>query len=257
MVVATYNAAGVRARLAGILDWLADNEPDVLALQETKVEDHLFPLASFEELGYNVAINGQKSWNGVALVSRLPITNVRKGFQDDLSVEDARIIAGDIGGLTVINTYVPNGSAVGTEKFDYKLVWLERFAKYLRRHFDAAEPTVWLGDINIAPTENDVFDPKRHRGKVGFHPDEISRLEKILDWGLTDLFRKHHEGPGYYTFWEFTIPKSVERNLGWRIDHIYGTKPVSEACSRCWIDKGPRTGERPSDHTFVLAEIDL
>lgn len=257
MVLATYNAAGVRARLSGILDWLAEHEPDVLAIQETKVEDHLFPLASFEELGYNVAINGQKSWNGVAIVSRQPVTNVRKGFQDDLFPEDARIIAGDVGDFTIINTYVPNGSAVGSEKFEYKLRWLDRFRKYLQQGFSAERPVVWLGDINIAPTENDVFDPKRHRGKVGFHPDEISRLEKIIDWGFDDLFRMHHEGPGHYTFWEFTIPKSVERNLGWRIDHIYGTHPVAEACIRAWVDKAPRVGERPSDHTFVLAEIDL
>lgn len=257
MLIATYNAAGVRARLAGVLDWLAENEPDVLVIQETKVEDHLFPVEPFEELGYNVAINGQKSWNGVAILARGPISNVRKGFQDDLFVEDARIITGEVDGLTIINTYVPNGSAVGTDKFDYKLKWLDKFRKWLDRSFDKDQPLVWLGDINVAPTENDVFDPKRHYGRVGFHPDEISRLEKIVDFGLHDLFRKFHEGPGHYTFWEFTIPKSVERNLGWRIDHIYGTKPVLQATERCWIDKEPRTKEKPSDHTFVVAEIDL
>ncbi len=257
MVVATYNAAGLRARLPGVLDWLAENEPDVLGIQETKVVDDIFPMAEFEELGYSVVVNGQKSWNGVALLARGPITSLRRGFQDDLFPEDARIITGEVNGVTIINTYVPNGTALGTDKFEYKLRWLERFAKYLGDNFRPDQPLIWMGDINIAPTDNDVFDPKRHWGKVGFHPDEISRLEKIVNWGLVDLFRMHTEGPGNYTYWEFTIPGSVQRNLGWRIDHIYATKPVAEACIRSWIDKDARSAERPSDHTYVLAKIDI
>lgn len=257
MVVATFNAAGIRARLDGVLDWLAETQPDLLAIQETKVEDDKFPLGDFEELGYNVAISGQKSWNGVALLARGPITGVRRGFEDPRFPEDARIITGEVGGITFINTYVPNGSAVGTDKFDYKLRWLEQFRRFLDQNFSPSQPLVWLGDINIAPTEDDVFDPKRHRGKVGFHPDEISRLNNIVEWGLVDLFRKHTAGSGHYTFWEFTIPKSVERNLGWRIDHIYGSAPIAEACAKCWVDREARSGTRPSDHTFVLADLRL
>jgi exodeoxyribonuclease-3 len=257
MIVATYNAAGLRARMPGVLDWLAENEPDVLVIQETKVEDDKFPVSDFEELGYHVAISGQKSWNGVAIVSRDPIESVRRGFQDDLFPEDARIIAGQVNGVTIINTYVPNGSAVGTDKFDYKMRWLDRFYRYMAENYRPDQPLIWLGDMNIAPTENDVYDPKRHWGKVGFHPDEISRLQKIIDWGLTDLFRMHTEGPGHYTYWDFVIVTSLARNLGWRIDHIYATQPVAQACVRCWIDKDRRSGDRPSDHTYVVAEIDL
>jgi exodeoxyribonuclease-3 len=257
MVLATFNAAGLRARLPGVLEWLAENEPDIVGIQETKVEDAKFPAAEFEELGYNVAINGQKSWNGVALLSRAPIMGLRKGFQDDLFPEDARLIAGEINGLTVINTYVPNGSSVGSDKFDYKLRWLERFRRYLDQNFRPDQPLIWMGDINIAPTEHDVYNPRYFRGKVGFHPDEISRLQTAIDWGLTDLFRKFHDGPGHYTYWDFVIPKAVERNLGWRIDHIYATKPGVDATSRVWVDKEARMSERPSDHTYVLAEIDL
>jgi len=257
MILATYNAAGLRARLPVVLDWLAQNEPDVLAIQETKVEDDKFPTADFEELGYHVVINGQKSWNGVALLARGPISSVRKGFQDDLFPDDARIIAGEVDGMWIINSYVPNGSSVGSEKFDYKMRWLERFRRYLAENYRTDQHVVWMGDINIAPTENDVYEPKRKWGKVGFHPDEIARLGKITEWGLTDLFRLHTQGAGHYTYWDFVIPNAPDRNLGWRIDHIYGTSAVAESCTRCWIDKAPRTGDRPSDHTYVLAELDL
>jgi exodeoxyribonuclease III len=257
VIIATYNAAGIRARLPVMLDWLAHTEPDVLAIQETKVEDSKFPIAEFEELGYNVAISGQKSWNGVALLARGPIESVRKGFQDDLFPDDARVIAGQVNGINFVNTYVPNGSAVGTDKFDYKLRWLERFKLYLAENYRPDQPLIWLGDMNIAPTENDVYDPKRHWGKVGFHPDEVARLEAIIGFGFSDLFRMHTQGPGHYTYWDFVILTSVARNLGWRIDHIYATKPVAQACVRCWVDREPRSGDRPSDHTYVLAEIDL
>lgn len=257
MKIATFNANSIRVRLPIVLDWLAENEPDVLAIQETKVEDDKFPRDDFEELGYHVAIHGQKTYNGVALVSRHPIAGSVTGFGDPAWPADCRILRADIAGVTVVNTYVPNGTKVGSDKFDYKLRWLERFREYCDRTLDPARPVVWLGDINIAPKPEDVFDSPRVLGGVGHHPAEFAALEKIVEWGWVDLFRKFTQGPGHHTFWEFVIPKAFERDLGWRIDHIYAPPAFAERCTACVIDKAPRGLERPSDHTFVVAEFDF
>lgn len=257
MTIATFNVNGIRARLDIVLDWLAENEPDVLALQEIKCENESFPSEPFEDAGWQVALHGQKSYNGVALVSRQPILNVSTGFGDPLWPEDCRIIQGDVGGVTILNTYVPNGNKVGSEKFDYKLNWLERFRRLVQERFGKDQPVVWLGDINIAPTPDDVFEPDKHKGGVGFHPEEHNRLAKLVDWGWQDAFRKFTQGPGHYTFWEFVIPKCFERNLGWRIDHIYASPGLIANCSGCTIDRSLRELERPSDHTPVIAEFSL
>lgn len=238
------------------MDWIAVNEPDVLAIQETKVEDEKFPLSDFEDLGYHVALHGQKSWNGVATVSRTPASNVRKGFLDELFPMDARILACTIDGVEIVNTYVPNGNTVGSEKFDYKLKWLDRFRTYLDEHFSPSTALVWLGDINVAPEPSDVYDSPRLLGSVGHHPDEFSRLKTIVEFGLVDVFRKHNPGPGHYTFWDFTIPNGVKRNLGWRIDHIYATEAMADKCVGCRVDVEARSFERPSDHTFVVADFE-
>lgn len=255
MKIATFNANSIRARLEIVRDWLNQNGPDVLAIQETKVPDNDFPASAFEEMGYQVAYHGQKSYNGVATLSKRPLKNVRIGFGDGLWPDDCRILSAEIDGVHVINTYVPNGTAVGTDKFDYKLRWLERFSAMLSERYGPKDPVIWLGDINIAPTEDDVFEPHRQKGKVGFHPDEIKVLEKNVDWGFTDLFRKFTQGPGHYSFWEFYLPKAFEKNLGWRIDHIYATEKLAAKCKSCVIDKAQRALEKPSDHTFVIAEI--
>jgi exodeoxyribonuclease-3 len=252
--VATFNAASVRARLPYLLQWLEENPVDVLAIQETKVEDDKFPRAEFEALGYEVALNGQKAWNGVCLLSKLPMSNIAKGFGDPEMPEDARIISADINGIRFINTYVPNGNAVGNEKWQYKMLWLERFRQYLDETC-AGKETIWLGDINIAPQPHDVFDSKKVLGGVGHHPDEFSRLSNIVGFGLIDLFRLFEFGGGHYTFWEFTIPGAVQKGVGWRIDHIYATDATAEKCLSCFIDKDARMREKPSDHTFVIAEF--
>jgi exodeoxyribonuclease III len=249
------NAAGIRPRMPLILDWLAVNEPDVLAIQETKVEDSKFPLEDFEELGYHAAIHGQKSWNGVATLSRHAIQNVSLGFGDELFPTDCRILTCQTNGFKIVNTYVPNGTAVGTDKWDYKLQWLDRFSKFLRDNFRPDEQLVWLGDVNIAPKAEDVYNHSRFFGGVGHHPEEFRRLDAILEFGLVDVFRQHHQGPGYYTYFDFVIPKAPERNLGWRIDHIYATVPLAERCTACVIDKEARVQEKPSDHTFLVADF--
>ena len=255
MRVATFNAASVRARLPLLVQWLQENPVDVLGIQETKVEDDKFPRAEFEELGYEVALNGQKAWNGVALLSKHPMTDIAKGFGDPDMPEDARIISATINGIRMINTYVPNGNAVGNEKWQYKMKWLEKFKELLDQQ-DKNLPLLWMGDINVAPQPHDVFDSPKLLGGVGHHPDEFSRLSNIVSYGLIDLFRLHTFEGGHYTFWDFVIPGALQRGMGWRIDHIYTTENLAEKCTSCVIDIEARKRERPSDHTFVIAEFE-
>jgi exodeoxyribonuclease-3 len=255
--IATYNVNSIRQRLPIVLEWLAEYEPDVLAVQETKCEDAKFPVGEFEDLGYHVALHGQKGFNGVATISREPLVNVTTGLGDPLFPEDCRVVIGDYVGVSVINTYVPNGTAVGTDKFEYKLRWLERFGRMVAERYRPTDQVVWLGDINIAPTPNDVYNAASKLGKVGHHPAEFKALEAIGGWGWEDCFRKFTAGPGHYTYWDYVILTSVEKNFGWRIDHIYASPGLYPACIACEIDRAPRSMEKPSDHTVVWAEFDV
>jgi exodeoxyribonuclease-3 len=253
MKIATYYVISVRQRLPIVLEWLYENEPDVLAMQETKVDNTKFPVSDFEDAGYHVVLNGQKGFNGVAIASREPLRNVKIGMGDPLFPEDARIISGEVDGVTILNTYVPNGTAVGTDKFEYKLRWLERLKTLIAPYRNS--DFVWLGDINIAPTPNDVYNSPRFLGGVGHHPAEFKLLGEIVDLGLVDCFRKFTAGSGHYTYWDYIILTSVEKNFGWRIDHIYASTPLAARCTQCVIDKAPRSQEKPSDHTVVWAEF--
>jgi len=253
--IATFNANSIRVRLEIILDWLAEYVPDILCIQETKVDDDKFPKNAIEEAGYNVTFHGQKAYNGVATLSRLPSTGSACGFGDPGFPNDCRLLRNDVGGVTVINTYVPNGTSVGSEKFGYKLSWLQRFSEYCRQNLDPNRPVVWLGDINIAPKPEDVYDSPRLLGGVGHHPDEFAALAQILEWGWVDCFRKFTQGSGHFTYWDFFIPNAPKRGLGWRIDHIYASPALAQLCTSCEIDMAPRLLERPSDHTFVIAEF--
>lgn len=252
MKIATFNVNSIRVRLDLVLDWLAVNEPDVLAIQETKCEDASFPAEAFEDCGYHVAYHGMKTYNGVAIASREPGIGVVKGLP---GTEDCRLLAAHVGGVHVINTYVPNGTRVGSEKFDYKIEWLARFTEFVRGRFSPDDPVVWLGDINIAPTADDVYDSPKMLGGVGHHPREFEALARVVDWGWQDVFRRFTEGGGHYTFWDYVIPRSFERNLGWRIDHIYASPGMAGRCRSCAIDLEPRRAEKPSDHTVVVAEF--
>lgn len=258
MLIATFNVNSVRIRQEILLDWMAQHQPDVLALQETKVEDSAFPREAFEEAGYHVTIHGQKSYNGVAFLSRTPPQDVRMGMRTPTWPTDCRILAATFGGVRVVNTYVPNGTKVGTEKFDYKLQWLEQFGVELQEEKQKHGEVIWLGDINVAPKPEDVFDSARVMGGICHHPAEFERLAKIVETcELTDLFRSLHPEPGQFSFWEFFLPKAFERNLGWRIDHIYATPGLVPHLVECQIDREPRKRERPSDHTVVMAELSV
>ena len=254
--VASFNTNSIRARMPVLLSWLEKEQPDVLCLQETKVKDEEFPFGNFEGLGYGAVFKGQKSYNGVAILSKHDMSGVEAGLYKQAD-EEARFLKAEIFRISIINVYVPQGFATGTDKFQYKLRWLTNLSLYIKEHFHLGAPLLVAGDFNVGMEPKDVFDPVKLKGEVGFHPEEQAAMRKLLEWGLVDVFRKHEQGGGHYTFWDYRIPNGVKRNLGWRIDYILASPPLSERSRVAWIDKAPRLAEKPSDHTFVVAEFDL
>jgi exodeoxyribonuclease-3 len=255
MKVASFNVNSLRARLALVLQWLSETQSDVLCVQETKVQDIDFPTEAFDKTGYKYVFKGQKSYNGVAIFSRNQITNVKYGF-DDEPKDEPRLIRAEINGISIVNSYVPQGYLPDSEKFQYKLNWFERLLRYLDKNFKPTEPVLWMGDFNIAPEPIDVYDPENLLGHVCYHPEVHKKLKKIIQWGFVDAFRMHCKEEGQYTFWDYRLRNSFKRNLGWRLDHIMATQPLAKKAVACYIDKKPRLAERPSDHTPTVAEFD-
>ena len=257
MKVATFNANGIRARLSIILEWLTKESPDVLCLQETKVKDEDFPRQPIEDLAYHCTFRGQKAYNGVAILSKRPPERVSFGFGDGDAGEEPRLAMVSIQDIPIVNTYVPQGYAPDSEKFQYKLRWLRRLEDYFSEFFDPAVPLLWAGDFNVAPEPVDVYDAEKLFGSVGFHPKEHEVLAAVKAWGFVDVFRKHEPRDKMYSFWDYRIPQAVRRGLGWRIDHLWATPALAEKSTGAWIDMGPRLSHKPSDHTFVVAEFDV
>lgn len=237
-----------------IQDWLIREGPDLLCIQETKVQDQDFPVDQMEEVGYHIVSRGQKAYNGVAIASNSPLEEVRRNlYKED---EQARFISAKFQGIPLINVYVPQGFGVGTEKFKYKLQWLKDLLAHIKGHYDSGQPLLLTGDFNVALEPVDVYDPEELRGQVGFHEDEQAILKEYFKWGLVDIFRKHHSDGSHFTFWDYRIPNGFKRNMGWRIDYILATPPLAQKSIRAWVDKEPRTYEKPSDHTFLVAEFE-
>lgn len=256
--VATFNANSIRSRMPLILDWLQEHQPDVVCFQETKVQDPEFPAEPFREAGYHVVFRGQRAYAGVAVASREEPQDVAFGLDDAGEPDEARLARVTVRGIPIVNTYVPQGQSPDSPQFQYKLEWLARLRDFFQRHFSPEEPLLWVGDFNVAPEEIDVHDPKGLRLHVDFHPEARAALERVRAWGFVDLFRLHHPGePGQYTFWDYRVRGAVERRLGWRVDHIWATRPLAEKCTDAWIDVDARLRERPSDHTFLVAEFAL
>ncbi|MCL5103500.1 MAG: exodeoxyribonuclease III [Armatimonadetes bacterium] len=256
--IASFNANSIRSRLEVILDWMLQNECDVLCVQETKATDDDFPIGPIVAAGYHCAFAGQKSYNGVAIISRYELLDVRIGIGNpDFDVE-TRVIRADVAGVTIVNTYAPQGTAVGTPRFAYKLQWFAAMRDYFEREFTPDAPIVWAGDLNVAREPIDVYDPEGLFGNVCYHPDEHKALDYAMGWGFVDLLRKHHPcKAGLYTFWDYRVPNAFKRRLGWRLDHICATAPLAELCTDCRIDTLPRQLEKPSDHTFIIADFEL
>jgi len=254
MKVASFNVNSLRARLTLVLQWLDEHQPDILCVQETKVQDTDFPTDAFDRTEYKYVFKGQKSYNGVAVFSRSEISNVQFGF-DDEPKDQPRLIKAEINGIVIVNTYIPQGYLPESEKFEYKLNWFNRLLNFFDNNFKPTDPVLWVGDFNVAPEPMDVYDPEALLGHVCFHPDVHKALEKVMQWGFVDVFRTHCSEPGHYTFWDYRIRNSFKRNLGWRLDHIMATEPLAKKSTACYIDKEPRLAERPSDHTPIIAEF--
>ena len=252
MKIATWNVNSIRSRLERLLQWLEKVEPDVVCLQELKGTDDVFPYETIREAGYHAAVHGQKTYNGVAILSRSKPEGVRNGMGDDVDDPQARLIAAEIDGVHIISAYVPNGQAVGSEKWDYKLQWIERLQRYLDRHFDPSVPLVLCGDLNVARDDLDVANPAKWAGTVLCHQDARDALERLLDWGLTDVFRQHHPDGGVYSWWDYRN-LAFPKNDGLRIDHIFTTEPLAKRSTAAEVDREQRKGDKPSDHAPVIA----
>jgi len=255
MKIATFNANSIRSRAQIILDWLEENKPDIFCVQETKVQDKDFPAEAFAFSGYDFVFKGEKSYNGVAIFSLKKLENVEFGL-DSEPKDEARMIKAQLGDLTIINTYIPQGFMIESAKYEYKLNWLKRLGEYFRKNFKPTDKILWLGDLNIAYEAKDVHDPVRLEGHVCFNKELSRTFKQFFDWGFVDLFRKFCADDGQYSFWDYREPNTMKRNRGWRLDYILGTSPMANACTNCVIDKKPRMLEKPSDHTPVIAEFE-
>lgn len=256
MKLATWNVNSLRVRLPQVLDWLAQQQPDLIGLQETKLQDAQFPAEALQEAGYHSIYSGQKTYNGVAVLSREPLEEADS--QRDLPDFDdpqRRLLAVTCQGIRFINVYVPNGSELGSDKFQYKLDWLDALHGYLQQQLLEHESVVLVGDFNIAPDNPDVHDPALWENTVLFSKVERQKFQDLLAMGLVDTFRLFEQPDNMFSWWDYRAA-AYRRNLGLRIDHILVNQPLSAQCRACYIDKTPRGWERPSDHAPVVLELD-
>ncbi len=259
MRLATWNVNSVNARLETVLAWFEAASPDVAVLQEIKCIDEKFPAEAFERLGYNVAVHGQKTYNGVAMLSKAPMEDVRRGLPGDESDEQARYIEAVVSGprpVRVIGIYLPNGNPIGTEKFAYKLAWMDRLSRHVRALLPLEEPMVVAGDYNVIPLEQDVEKPKDWLGDALFQPESRGAWRALQNLGLTDAYMAADGAPGGYTFWDYQAG-AWPRNNGIRIDHALLSPQAADRLVRVDIHRDVRGGEKPSDHVPVVVELDL
>ena len=251
--VATWNVNSLKVRLPHVIAWVKKENPDVLALQETKSIDENFPTDVIEEAGYHVSFVGQKTYNGVATISKLPITTISKSLPnyDD---KQKRVLAIKTDGITILNIYVPNGSEVNSEKYKYKLEWFSKLHPFINELKKENSRLIILGDFNIAPEDRDVHSPEEWEGCVLVSKPERDEFKKLLSDDMSDCFRIYNEEAGHYSWWDYRAA-SFRRDRGVRIDHIIASKNMTKICQACYIDKNPRKLERPSDHTPVVAEF--
>lgn len=254
MKIATWNVNSMNVRLPHVLEWLDANRPDVLVLQEIKQLTEAFPVEALQEIGYASVANGQKTYNGVAVISRSPATDPVfefPGFEDP----QRRVLAATIDGVRVVDLYIPNGQEVGSEKYDYKLNWLAALHGFLEDELTRHDKLVVLGDFNIAPADADVHDPEKWGEAILCSPLERKALTALLDLGLTDVFRKFEQAEKSFSWWDYRAA-GFRRNAGLRIDLILSTDALTQCCTASYVDKEPRAWERPSDHAPVVAEFD-
>lgn len=252
MKIATWNVNSIRVRLPRLLAWIESRQPDVVCLQETKVVDDDFPLKEISALGYRCLTNGQKTYNGVAILSRSEAQESARALPGDGPDAERRVLAATVGGIRIVNLYCPNGNEVGSEKYSYKLYWYRRLRKLLDSTMDPNTEVLLCGDFNVAPEDRDVWDTEQWRGQILFTEREKQALRCVMDWGLTDALRMHRPEGGLYTWWDYRAG-AFDRDLGLRIDHILVTAPLAQRCTGVMIDREERKGDKPSDHAPVIA----
>jgi len=255
MKIATWNVNSLKVRLPHVLDWLVAAEPDVLCLQETKLTDENFPREDIENAGYHVVYSGQKTYNGVAIISRHEPHDVETDVPG-LDDPQRRILGATVNGVRLLNLYVVNGQEVGSEKFAHKLFWLGKVTDYIGEQLKSHERFVTVGDFNIAPDDRDVYDPEAWHERILCSTPEREALQAILDLGLSDVFRQFEQEDKSYSWWDYRAA-AFRRNMGLRIDLILANQALTDSCTACYIDREPRRLERPSDHTPVVAEFSL
>lgn len=255
MKIATWNVNSMNVRQPHVIEWLQTHEPDVLVLQEIKQITEKFPVDDLQAIGYHAFASGQKTYNGVAVISKTPVTDIITDFPD-LDDPQRRVLASTVEGVRVIDLYIPNGSEVGSEKYAYKLKWLESLRRFLEAEMKVHEKLVVLGDFNIAPADADVHDPESWGEAILCSPPERAALKGLLNLGLTDVFRKFEHPEKTFSWWDYRAA-GFRRNAGLRIDLILSSNPLTNVCTASYVDKEPRAWERPSDHAPVVAEFDL
>ncbi len=260
MKIVSWNVNSVKARYDRVLNWVEANDPDVLCLQELKTEGEAFPFDELADLGYEAEILGQKTYNGVAIIARDPLTSVVCNMADGVDDPQARLIAATTGGVRVVCVYVPNGGGLDSDKYPYKLEWYGRLRRWFDAHEDPSRPTVLCGDFNVAPTAADIEQPANWDGGVLANDAVRGALQGVVDWGLVDTFRQHHPEGGHYSWWDYRRRGLAGRD-GMRIDMVYATAGLAERCVAAGIDRDERREVagwiKPSDHAPVWAEFDL
>ena len=254
--IATWNVNSVKARLEHLCRWLKEFEPDVVLLQELKGVDEAFPALEVGDLGYNCAVNGQKAYNGVAILSRFPIDVERTALPGDEGDEQARYIEAFTGGVRVASIYLPNGNPIDTEKFDYKLAWMERLHDHAKGLLETEDKIVLGGDYNVIPEEGDVYDPAAFAKEALFQPESRAALRKIIHLGYTEAYRTLHSETGRYSWWGY-MAGAWQKDNGVRIDHFLLSPQAADCLAECDIDRTPRGWEKPSDHTPVWCTLDV
>lgn len=255
MRIATFNVNSINARLPRVTEWLASAQPDIVCLQELKCVDEKFPAEPIEDLGYNIAVHGQKTYNGVAILSKRPIEDVMVGLPGDDEDEQARYLEATIDGVRVGGLYLPNGNPAPGPKFDYKLGWMDRLIARAKQMLADDETFVLAGDYNVCPTDDDVYNPQGWQDDALCRPESRNRYRQLLNLGLTDGIRAFHPQPHFYTYWDYT-GGAWQKDNGLRIDHLLLSPTAADRLLASGVDKAPRGGERPSDHTPAWVELE-
>lgn len=255
MKIATWNINSIKSRIDHVLKWCKANQPDVLCLQETKCVDDKFPSRKFNAIGYsNIEVLGERAYNGVAIISKLPLSDLVRKLPGDRTDTQSRFISATINDIRLVNVYGPHGTSQGTPKYQFKLDWLKRLRAYFDKGFSTEENVLLCGDLNVAPHELDVWSVPAWRNKLHFTKPERDAIQELKKWGFVDVFRQINDDAKEFSWWS-NFRHDFEKDRGLRIDHIWASPRMAERCTDCWIDKDPRGWEHPSDHAPVVAEF--